>query len=150
MMHNKYLQEIISSRPEYVDIFIENSDELAERIYFLMKLRGIDQKRLSQLLGKNESEVSKWLSGTHNFTFKTVAKIESVLKGKLFQVCANNECNSDFESAGVVTLNYKTASFNIFEADCFAIETYEIDDVSEFRKYSTSQNVSLPTEVFTN
>lgn len=147
MTQNKYLQEIISSRPEYVDIFVDNSYDLAERIYFLMKLRGIDQKKLAQLLGKNESEISKWLSGTHNFTFKTTAKIESALKGKLFQVCENIECDS--ESNGAVVLNYKSASFNIFDSEYVFMseETKKGSNLKNFHKYTEARNINIPSEI---
>ncbi|MCZ8286906.1 MAG: helix-turn-helix transcriptional regulator, partial [Bacteroidia bacterium] len=30
-------------------------------------------------LGKSEAEISKWLSGTHNFTIRTLSKIEAEL-----------------------------------------------------------------------
>ena len=38
------------------------------------------------MLNKKESEISKWLSGTHNFEIKTIAKIESVLEENIIQV----------------------------------------------------------------
>ena len=41
--------------------------------------KNMTQKNLADMLGKKESEISKWMSGTHNFTLKTIAKIESVL-----------------------------------------------------------------------
>jgi transcriptional regulator with XRE-family HTH domain len=39
----------------------------------------MEQKDLARLLGKNESEISKWITGTHNFTLKTISKNEAVL-----------------------------------------------------------------------
>ena len=148
MKQNKYLQEIVSSRPEYIDIFVDNAHEIADRIYFLMEQQGIDQKKLSQLLGKNESEISKWLSGTHNFTFKTAAKIESVLKGKLFSVCEN--VISAFDSSGSVFLNYKTASFNFSESyDGLPYETENnFTNLGSFQRYNATQKVSISTEIF--
>jgi transcriptional regulator with XRE-family HTH domain len=43
---------------------------------------------LAQKLGKTESEVSKWLSGTHNLTLKSIAKIEIALDANLLDVPA--------------------------------------------------------------
>jgi hypothetical protein len=34
-------------------------------------------------MNKTEAEISKWLSGFHNFTIKTIAKIEAVLNDKV-------------------------------------------------------------------
>lgn len=39
----------------------------------------MDQKDLARLMRKNESEISKWLSGTHNFTLRTIASISEAL-----------------------------------------------------------------------
>jgi len=37
-------------------------------------------------MGKKESEISKWLSGTHNFTIETIAKIQGELKEVLIVI----------------------------------------------------------------
>lgn len=37
------------------------------------------QKEFAKKMNKTEVEVSRWLSGTHNFTLKTIAKITAVL-----------------------------------------------------------------------
>lgn len=90
MKRNSILDKIRKVRAKYVDIFVDNSFDLSSRIQYLMDVKGYDQKTLAAKLNKNESEVSKWLSGSHNYTIKTLAKIEDVLGDKLFQVC-NNE-----------------------------------------------------------
>lgn len=46
----------------------------------------MSQRELAQKLGKKESEISKWLSGSHNFTLKTIAKIEEVFGKKIILV----------------------------------------------------------------
>jgi len=52
---------------------------LAARIDLAMKERGIKKGQLAKALGKNPSEISKWLSGTHNFTTETLWEIGDVL-----------------------------------------------------------------------
>jgi len=84
---NSLLDKIRQARAKYVDFYVDNSFDLSDRIQFLMDVNGIDQKTLAKRLKKNESEVSKWLSGSHNFTIKTLAKIQEVLGDKLFVVC---------------------------------------------------------------
>ena len=37
------------------------------------------QKELAQKLGKTETEVSRWLSVTHNLTLSTICKISAAL-----------------------------------------------------------------------
>ncbi|MDH5608944.1 MAG: helix-turn-helix transcriptional regulator [Cyclobacteriaceae bacterium] len=59
-------------------IFAEKSLDILDQINFLMREEGWTQKDLSKKLGKSESEISKWLSGLHNMTLKTVSKLEAV------------------------------------------------------------------------
>ena len=52
---------------------------IANRIYDLLEQKGMSQKDLAQKLGKTETEVSRWLCGTHNITMATLAKIAVAL-----------------------------------------------------------------------
>lgn len=52
---------------------------IANRIYDLLEQKGMSQKDLAQKLGKTETEVSRWLCGTHNLTMATIAKIAVAL-----------------------------------------------------------------------
>ena len=39
----------------------------------------MSQRDLARALGKTETELSRWLSGTHNLTIATIAKMAAVL-----------------------------------------------------------------------
>lgn len=52
---------------------------VANRIYEILEERDMTQKEFARLMGKTENEVSRWLSGTHNMTFATIAKISCAL-----------------------------------------------------------------------
>ena len=41
--------------------------------------RGMSQKDFAQLMRKTETEVSRWLSGTHNLTMATICRISAAL-----------------------------------------------------------------------
>ncbi len=43
----------------------------------------ITKKQFAHQVGRNPSEITKWLSGTHNFTLDTLTDIEQVLNIKL-------------------------------------------------------------------
>ena len=58
---------------------IELSVDIANRIYEILEIKGMTQKDLAQRLGKTETEVSRWLSGTHNLTLSTICKISTAL-----------------------------------------------------------------------
>jgi transcriptional regulator with XRE-family HTH domain len=44
-----------------------------------MAHRGMKQKDLAEKMGKSEAEVSKLLAGMHNYTLRSIAKIEAAL-----------------------------------------------------------------------
>lgn len=64
----------------YNQIFVRKNLEISDQISDLLKEKGWSQKELALRLGKTESEVSKLLSGLHNLTLRSLAKIEVVLE----------------------------------------------------------------------
>jgi len=63
--------------------FVRKNLEISQQISHLLEERGWAQKDLARVLGKQESEISKILSGLHNITLKTLTKIEVVLDGEV-------------------------------------------------------------------
>lgn len=59
---------------------------IVDRIHAVLEQRGLRQKDLASMLDKNESEISKWMRGTHNFTIDTIAQIEKALGEPILQV----------------------------------------------------------------
>lgn len=104
MKKNRVLDKIRKYRSKYVDIFVDYTFDLSNRIQFLLDQKSMDQKDLAKALGKNESEISKWLSGSHNFTLKTVARIEDVLGDKLLEV-VKDEITIKDEKVNVYIIN---------------------------------------------
>lgn len=58
---------------------MEMSVAVANRIYDILEAKGMTQKELALKLGKTETEVSRWLSGTHNLTLSTISKVSVAL-----------------------------------------------------------------------
>ncbi len=73
----------IENMPEESKIFVDKSVEIAHYIFQLMEQKGMKQKDLAAKLGKSEAEVSKWLAGMHNFTLRSIAKLEAALEGEI-------------------------------------------------------------------
>ena len=68
---------------------IEKRMLLAARIDDAIKAKGWKRKDIANALNKNPSEITKWLSGTHNFTFDTLCDIERVLNINLVKLDKN-------------------------------------------------------------
>ena len=86
MIKNKRLEERRMSISKDVDISVRQSFDIVDRIHEILAKQGKEQKDLARLLDKNESEISKWMSGTHNFTINTLAKIQAVLGESIIHV----------------------------------------------------------------
>ena len=70
---------------------MELTVSIANRIYEILEARGLTQKEFARMLGKTETEVSRWLSGTHNLTLATIAKITAVLGEDIVAISGTKE-----------------------------------------------------------
>lgn len=70
---------IASRTPADTQLFVSKLLDIADRIHEVLAQKEMTQRDLAKALGKSESEISKWLTGTHNLELKTIAKIEAVL-----------------------------------------------------------------------
>lgn len=86
MKTNKIMDEIRSTISPEMRMQMEMSVAIANRIYEILEAKGMTQKELAKRLGKTETEVSRWLSGTHNLTLSTVCKISSALGEEIVTV----------------------------------------------------------------
>jgi transcriptional regulator with XRE-family HTH domain len=75
--------DLVKEVPKWISNYNRLSMDIASRIEILLKDKNLNQKKLADLLGKKESEISKLLSGSHNFTIKTIAKLEEALNTQL-------------------------------------------------------------------
>ncbi len=85
-MPSKIFEEAINSVSPETEARVRLSVEIVERISILMERQHINQNDLAKMLGKSPSEISKWLSGTHNFTLKSIQKLESILAQPILKV----------------------------------------------------------------
>lgn len=79
MKTSDLFKQEVAKVPIDVKLELDLSFAIADKIYAILKRKGMSQKEFAKKMNKTEAEVSRWLSGTHNFTIKTIAKITSVL-----------------------------------------------------------------------
>lgn len=80
------LQQALADIPDDVRREVNLSYAIADRIADLLAQQGMTQKALARKMGKTEPEVSAWLTGRHNFTLRTLARISSVLGADIVTV----------------------------------------------------------------
>lgn len=80
MNNNNLIEELLDLISPEESLRIENRMLIAVKIGEALKAKGWKKKDLMKALGKtNQSEVTKWLSGTHNFTVDLLTDLGRVL-----------------------------------------------------------------------
>lgn len=80
MVDDPIIREILASIPPLEKEKTKNRMIIAARIDDYMMQAGLSKMELSRRLNKRPSEVTRWLSGTHNFTTDTLTEIAFELK----------------------------------------------------------------------
>src|SRR6266508_326111 len=106
-MVSEVFKRIKARIPSFKRRMARISLDIASQIYEYMKEQNMSQRELANKLGKSESEISKWLSGSHNFTIETVAKVEDVLNEDILLVpkYAKDDLGISFEIPKTVIIN---------------------------------------------
>jgi transcriptional regulator with XRE-family HTH domain len=97
----------INSMPKDSQIFIDKSMEISDYITSILEKRNLMQKDLAQKMGKTEAEISKLLSGLHNFTLRSIAKIEAALGTPIISVPPINKF--EFKES-----NFRIVTYHVF------------------------------------
>lgn len=75
-IRSKY-REMVSHVPLEIKEEIDLSFAISNKIDSLMQERGLSKKQFADQLGKRPSEITRWLSGQHNFTISTLAMLST-------------------------------------------------------------------------
>lgn len=79
-------EELLNRVPKEEKRKAELSYGIAKRIHEMLLRKGWTQADLARATGKREALVSRWMSGTHNFTIQTLAEIETALGEEILSV----------------------------------------------------------------
>lgn len=71
------IHKLLGEIPQELREETKLSFDIADRIYALMLEKGLSKKQFADALGRRPSEITKWLSGEHNFTIATLAKLST-------------------------------------------------------------------------
>jgi len=85
-MTNKLFKKALDQIQPETRVYVSLSMEIAARIDDLLQQKGWTGADLARAFDKSPSEISRWLSGTHNFTLETLAKLDIVLEAPILRV----------------------------------------------------------------
>jgi len=79
-MASKAYLKALKEIPKNIQEDVIGSLNIANEIHLALKDKNLCPADLARLMNKSESEISKWLTGLHNFTYNTIRKIETALE----------------------------------------------------------------------
>ncbi|HNR06948.1 MAG TPA: helix-turn-helix transcriptional regulator [Saprospiraceae bacterium] len=114
-MRSKVVDRLLKSIPKDVEIFVDWYADLVVRINQLLHEKNISKKELAEKLDKNPSEISKWLSGEHNFTLRSLAKLSAELGEPLLEV-PKKKAQTEFVEGGFICRVHTFVSYTKIDA----------------------------------
>ena len=84
-IRNRY-REMVSQVPPEIKEEINLSFAISNKIESLMQERGLSKKQFADQLGKRPSEITRWLSGQHNFTVSTLVMLSTFFGKSIISV----------------------------------------------------------------
>ncbi|MDE6040966.1 MAG: helix-turn-helix transcriptional regulator [Muribaculaceae bacterium] len=69
--------QIVASIPSAIHKEVDMEVAVSNRIYELMVQKGLSKAEFARSIGKRPCEVTKWLSGQHNFTLSTLSMLST-------------------------------------------------------------------------
>lgn len=105
----------LAAQSELTYLKVARRMRIAIQIADAMEEQHISKKELAQLMGRQPSEITKWLSGDQNFTSDTLAELSYYLKAK---ITGENQVFSftyklDSLYASSMTVDYPQASISV-------------------------------------
>lgn len=74
---NISLQDLFNEIPSEKREESRLSFAISNRLDALMREKGLNKKQFAEALGKRPNEITRWLSGEHNFTIATIAMLST-------------------------------------------------------------------------
>ena len=90
--------ELYAKVPEDSKRMSSYSFAIAARIDAILARKGWNKTDFANAMGKTNAEISKWMSGQHNFTISTIAKIEAALEEDIISIKKYRKAVSGYNS----------------------------------------------------
>lgn len=83
---NVSLRELLSGITPEERAEARLSFQISNRLDALMHEKGLTKKQFADAIGKRPSEITRWLSGEHNFTISTLGMLSSFFGAPIISV----------------------------------------------------------------
>lgn len=107
--NSEFLDDLLGELKPNEKENLEESIQLAVHIDELVKKQGWNKLTFAEKVGQHPSVISKWLSGTHNFTHETLMNIARVFGIKSYQLLQSHSAEYTGSKEFVLTLDSLTS-----------------------------------------
>lgn len=111
-MRSKIAQKLLNKTPIETKEFVSLYADIVVRINELIDEKGYSQKELAENMGKRPSEISKWLKGDHNFTIRSIAKLQAQLGEPIICVPKSKKFKSEWAASFKMTVFSSRIQYN--------------------------------------
>lgn len=121
-----------------IEKLVRRNLAIANRIADILSEKNMKPADLARTMGKQRSEISKWLSGTHSFSTKTITYIECALGEEIISVEATLH---DVTSPLTPTMKEKysrNTTIGVSEADIENEQGISVTAIHDTFKYATA------------
>lgn len=108
---SSFLKQVISNVDSGNREIASERVAMAVRIADALEAKGMSKSHFAALVGKHPSEITKWLSGRHNFTFDTLCLIQSKLGVKIL-ITKEPDNEEEYKEQSAVALVIQPAHLN--------------------------------------
>lgn len=77
---------MVGQVPKEIKEELDLSFAISSKIDALMQERGLSKKQFADQIGKRPSEITRWLSGQHNFTVSTLTMLSAFFGKSIISV----------------------------------------------------------------
>lgn len=86
MKAQKFFVDAVNAIPPEIQKQVDYSMGISDSIAHALASQNMSQKDFAKKIGRSEAEVSRWLSGRHNFTLSSLARISTALGKDVIRV----------------------------------------------------------------
>lgn len=80
------IDKMMENTPSSIKLEVDMESAISNRIAELMKENGSSKASLAHDLGKRPSEITKWISGQHNFSLRTISLLSAYFGKPIIEV----------------------------------------------------------------
>ncbi|MFC3354966.1 helix-turn-helix domain-containing protein [Sphingobacterium zeae] len=139
-MKSQIVKNMLVNMPEDIKLFSRIYANLVLRINNALDEQGLTKSELANRMEKRPSEISKWLNGDHNFTLKSLCKLQVELGINLIEIASENKIHTP--SIKVDKAEKKVTQdniiINIWEENRRAVNNCKVLELAKHTEFSNN------------